>query len=335
MIPRQNIDFILIGDLEIIRYLCSVNKRNVNQLQIHLQNIYKHENFEEIMKLLEKSKMIDKLQPHHMDQFKTKRNLLYFIENDYQSTNMILGNIMRGTDEQVSCLSILLENFDYTNNDLKQLFSVNNIIEREYLIYREFFHKYPNYERLYDMYPIIIDRYEKYKERYSILFSDANIIDNKYNSIIDLPISIKTIVQHANSDNMRSLIKRYKNDFLTIKYKQYLESIENVKEIYSLEGDQDDNNGDQLLIQVFIDIIIEYNNLVLLKIVFQEYSTTTLFDIIPEMKTSLIYHAILDERLEILDYLFDQLKIDCPPPSLLKELGITSLVETYLRNKSW
>ncbi|KAF2074251.1 hypothetical protein CYY_004425 [Polysphondylium violaceum] len=309
---------ILIGNKEILEYFCNISKDNMyGIINLGLDNIYHRDDFEECMKLLEDSGNISKGErrrhylPHYMHTFKTKRNLIYFLNNGYQCNEKIFRFISSGTMEQLCCVPMILRAND--SLDLRYLYSSPKIFLRQHILFQQF---NLSLDELTDQFPLVAEKYKEYLIHYDLVYN-ANYMRLLDSTNLPLPnstVGFESIGQHGNMQNIKDLIETFYSSLL-------------VKDINSQETQTDNHHNSQLLIMG----AASRNHLHVLQMIFNDYPLLRenfLTD--QDLSNNLLKRAIDFENLEMLDYLLDQLKIECPPSSLLSGLcNDSSVILSY------
>ncbi|KAF2069578.1 hypothetical protein CYY_009104 [Polysphondylium violaceum] len=290
-----------IGDKDTIEYLCRMDTKAKFHLGIGLQNIFSRPDFQQLVQLLEQSGMIDKSNTYHMDYFKHKRNLSYFIENGYEHSPQIINTIGLGSKEQFSCLSMFLDAGLDPDGDIISL--INQVsIHREYQLYNELFRRYPATNDLLDVYPSILRRYNAYKAKYNALFTPNY---QQYALLSEIPTRIKRIGQLGNNLNIKSLFQNHKMQLLS-PYMEYLDQVRAQQTHYTDNVEDDFYIQSESILTVLFYYLVQSNHLHILKMMVQECPDIfqafknqdgfTNFDLVTSF-------SIKNKSFEILDFL--------------------------------
>ncbi|KAF2069535.1 hypothetical protein CYY_009143 [Polysphondylium violaceum] len=266
LIPRNDYGFIHMGDTEIIKYVCQVNHQNRFDLKVGLGNIYLRDDFEEIMKLLEDSGVIDKLCEDHMNYFKTKRNLEYFIKNGYACDSNLLKSICLGNKMQFDCLPLLMDKIPFDHAGLEKLFYYRSMLPREHIIYKQFFKRY-TMDEFKEKYPLLAQRYFRYQEMYKGLYQPDY---QNMKTLKDLKVKLKRIGEIGDSSAILMLIRTHYSELLL----NYVESMDpysdnSTKPDYADDGDFYAET--ELSIEMLLFALIQTSNVPILKMIFQEF----------------------------------------------------------------
>ncbi|KAF2069579.1 hypothetical protein CYY_009105 [Polysphondylium violaceum] len=207
-------------DKEIIQYFCNnIETNNRNHLTIGIEGILYHDDFEEIMKLLEKSGMVNKNDTKYsQNHSKTKRVMKYFIENGYKYNLLftsIFSTITYGTDDQFAGLSLVLDHFEYTDHDLDCLVNYSDR-KRSHLIFGEIFKRF-TIDQVREQYPKTYENYQYYKSMYNEFYSpNPKSSDNQQSLPPQEQYQIQKTVTYLCRGGVMSCIRRlvgkYQND---------------------------------------------------------------------------------------------------------------------------
>ncbi|KAF2069534.1 hypothetical protein CYY_009142 [Polysphondylium violaceum] len=328
--PRNDYGFIHMGDTEIIKYFCQVNHNNRFNLKVGLGNIYLRDDFEEIMKLLEDSGVIDKQHEEHMDGIRCKRNLEYFIKNGYAFSESLPRTVGCGDKLQFDCLPLLMNHIDFDPINLIFLFYYKSMLPRELVVYNQFFKRYTMVE-LKEKHPYVSERFTRYQEMYQCLYQPDY---QNVNTLKDLPVKIRRIGEIGDSSAILTLIKSHFSEFF-FDYSQYLDPYSPESRDPDYADDDDYVVTNHLTIELLLFALVEESNVPLLKMIFQEFPQ--LLDTVykdQERVDRLVLKAFIPTSLELLDYIIDTLKLPPPSPSILISKNKKNpLILSYLLNK--
>jgi len=302
---------ISVGDKEIIDYLVKVNKGNHMNLRIKLKNIYNRPDFEEIIQIFEKEKMVKKEDAFHMDYFLTKKNFNYFLANGYSHSMTIYSEIQKGTPEQVSVLPILLTLF---KDDINYLIPYSRDNHNEYAVLRAIVGLVPEDQystrKIPSNYPNRDGALAKFELEYNPTASVFEKLERK-----DIPDSeVERLVSLGNYD----FVKLFLNKFYTT------------------------GQLNNLNISTIIQTLVSGAHLHILEMMYKEFPTIFNFHISGKNPTNLVsvkqlslyQYALSYKSLEMVDFLIDKLQY-CDQSSLqLVELcSGDALLLSYLYKK--
>ncbi|KAF2074252.1 hypothetical protein CYY_004426 [Polysphondylium violaceum] len=316
---------IRIGNKDILEYYCIKNKDNKKKLTISVSNLYHRDDFEECMKLLENSGNIDKNNPTHMNRFKTKRNLIYFLNNEYQYNNYIFYYISKGTMEQLCCVSMILESggprgAHYTL-DRPEIFNRLYILVQQINL---------SMDELTKQFPDVAKEYTEYLNQYHLLYIKDFAPDDTtcYPSIVEL----SKIAKHGNIQTIKQIIESF------IEWESF--GIEAISSNTLTPFDYSGHTGitsypPSTSIGALISGAASGNHLNVIKMIFHDYPRIReKFLLNHRQCINLLHHAIHHQNLEMLDYLLDQLNIVCPPSQgILNICQNNSIILSYFLSK--
>ncbi|KAF2074253.1 hypothetical protein CYY_004427 [Polysphondylium violaceum] len=289
---------IYIGNREILQHYCEINVENKYGLKLRLNNLYNRDDFQECMNLIQETGNIDFKDSIHMDHFKTKENILWFLKHDYLYSIHLFNTIVEGNRQQLSALPILLKRLQLTNDEFVFLFSLPYAHpKRAEIIYyvlnrftvEEFGKLYPKY---------IASSLSFFVDQYKAIYTTGDY--SQYPSVWDIPISLESLSKNGNTQNIRSLVNTFYNEMGVSKNAIQLNPNYGDNDAYLSESDEEESPIDTIL-----QSATKCGHLQILKMLFTEFEEIhRVYCTFTSKSFPLIQAATAASHIEILDYLF-------------------------------